>query len=285
MPNELAHPAADNTGVLANTGQIHNYERPSHQRKPDGKSWRDKLKVHSAANLLPLLDAKERLVLGEDIKKNGLKARAALVQQDGEWLLLDGRNRLDAMEEVGIDVEIDDRTFMRLPAGTDPVAYVMSANIHRRHLKPEEKRDLIGKLLKLQPEKSNRQIAATAKAHHQTVAAVRAEKEARGEIRHVETLTDSKGRKQPAVKPKSERKPSTITVFTQDGTAPAQTVPVTVPDAIKTVATHGPKSELPATPLASEPLKKEVISPTTQHCGSAGAGCSAVVLRLHDHEH
>jgi hypothetical protein len=259
MTDELTDLPCHNTSVRPDTGQIQDYERASHQRKPDGKSWRDMLKVHPAANLLPLLDAKERLVLGEDIKNNGLKTRAALIQEDGEWLLLDGRNRLDAMEVVGMDVEIDDRTFMRLPAGTDPVAYVMSANIHRRHLKPEEKRDLIGKLLRLQPEQSNRQIAGTAKAHHETVAAVRAEKEARGEIRHVETRTDSKGRKQPAVKPKPKRKPSTITV-TQDVTTPAQTVPVTVSDAIETVAMQGP--ELPSTPLASEPLKKEIVSPT-----------------------
>jgi hypothetical protein len=35
----------------------------------------------------------------------------------------------------------------------------MSANIHRRHLTIEQKRELIGKLLKAQPKQSNRQIA------------------------------------------------------------------------------------------------------------------------------
>src|SRR5262249_40068638 len=44
--------------------------------------------------------------------------------------------------------------------------------------------------------------AKQAKVDHKTVAAVRREGEARGEIPHVETRTDSKGRKQPTRKPR-----------------------------------------------------------------------------------
>jgi hypothetical protein len=81
---------------------------------------------------------------------------------------------------------------------TDPYAFVVSANITRRHLTAEQKRDLIAKLLKRQPETSDRQIGGMIKADNKTVAAVRAEMEGREEIPHVETRTDSKGRKQPA---------------------------------------------------------------------------------------
>jgi hypothetical protein len=49
--------------------------------------------------------------------------------------------------------------FEPLPADVDAYSYVMSANIHRRHLTIEQKRELIGKLLKAQPKQSNRQIA------------------------------------------------------------------------------------------------------------------------------
>ena len=84
--------------------------------------------------------------------------------------------------------------------GVDPLVFVISKNLHRRHLKEEAKRQLIAELIKATPEKSNRGIAATVKVDHKTVASVRAEKEACGEIPHVETHTDSKGRKQQAHK-------------------------------------------------------------------------------------
>jgi hypothetical protein len=84
----------------------------------------------------------------------------------------------------------------------DPVTFVISKNTHRRHLTPEDKRDLIAKLVTAAPEKSNRQIAEMAKVDHKTVASVRAKKEARGEIPHVEARTDKKGRKQQAHKPR-----------------------------------------------------------------------------------
>jgi len=84
----------------------------------------------------------------------------------------------------------------------DPFAYVISANIRRRHLTADQKRDVIEKLLKATPEKSNRRIAETVKASHNTVQAVRSEMEGRGQIDHVSTRADTKGRKQPASKSK-----------------------------------------------------------------------------------
>jgi hypothetical protein len=82
----------------------------------------------------------------------------------------------------------------------DAYAFVLSANIHRRHLTAEQRRELIAKLLKAQPEKSDRQIGKIINADNKTVAAVREKLEAREEIPHVETRTDSKGRAQPAKK-------------------------------------------------------------------------------------
>ena len=79
---------------------------------------------------------------------------------------------------------------------------MISANIHRRHLTAEQRRDLIAKLIKAQPEKSDRQIGEMIKADHKTVGAVRAEKEATGEISSVEKRIgmDGKARKRPAKK-------------------------------------------------------------------------------------
>jgi hypothetical protein len=199
-------------------------------------AWRDHLAVHPAADLFPLMSERELRDLGEDIKKNGLQS--SIIFYRGE--LLDGRNRLAAMALVGIKFEIErknrgnpfnfDQVKIRAPKfphvehpavpylpvrelvscldslddPEDPYAYALSANIHRRHLTAEQKRDLIGKLLKAQPESSDRAIAKTVTADHKTVAAVRSEMEGRGDIPHVEKRTDSAGRKQPAKKPEPD---------------------------------------------------------------------------------
>jgi hypothetical protein len=179
-------------------------------------SWRDTLPIHPAANLFPLLPADELRTLGEDIIKNGLTLPIALwrAHPKGPAQLLDGRNRLDAIELVtGMTVEVGSPSLMagedfhgfhkvrELDCTVDPYAYVISANIHRRHLTGEQKRDLIAKVLEADPNKSDREIGRMIKADNKTVASVRAEKEAREEIPHVKTRTDSKGRKQPARKP------------------------------------------------------------------------------------
>jgi hypothetical protein len=83
----------------------------------------------------------------------------------------------------------------------DPVEYITSANIHRRHLMAETKRDLIAKLLKEHPERSDRATAELVKVDNKTVAAVRRHEEDVGRIPHVEKRVDTKGRKQPAGKP------------------------------------------------------------------------------------
>jgi hypothetical protein len=82
---------------------------------------------------------------------------------------------------------------------TDPYAYVMSANIHRRHLDPEQKRELIAKLIKATPDKSNRQIAEMVKASPTTVGTVRAEMESTVQIGQLPKRVgkDGKSRAQP----------------------------------------------------------------------------------------
>ena len=67
------------------------------------KSWRDVLPVHPAADMFPLMERDELLALGQDIKKNGLKQWIVTWTEDFDGrnvYLLDGRNRLDAMEAV-----------------------------------------------------------------------------------------------------------------------------------------------------------------------------------------
>jgi hypothetical protein len=199
------------------------------------KSWRDVLPVHPAADLFPMMSPDELRELGEDIRKNQqLQTPIVLIGVDKSPIriegrpvaLLDGRNRLDALELSGhrIDFELvsdDDRRGPRwyalgqqigiavfsvairlvvLSKTADPYAHVLSLNVHRRHLTAEQKREIIAKVLKAKPGQSNLAIAKQVKADDKTVASVRRDLEARSEIPNVDTRRDTKGRKQPAKK-------------------------------------------------------------------------------------
>jgi hypothetical protein len=160
------------------------------------KSWRDVLPVHPAADLFPLLPADELRALGEDIKANGLQSPVVL--DDRRRHLVDGRNRLDAMELAGLETVSGDSSLtvptVTAPSGADPYAYVISANVHRRHLTAEQKRDLIAKLLKARPETSNRRIGEEVKADDKTVGKVRKELEATAEIPQLDKTTGRDGK-------------------------------------------------------------------------------------------
>jgi molybdopterin synthase catalytic subunit len=74
-------------------------------------SWRDVLKIHPACELFPLMSRAELKELGEDIKKNGLVEKIKIIDKTDHndlaanqvLIVVDGRNRLDAMEMVGIE--------------------------------------------------------------------------------------------------------------------------------------------------------------------------------------
>jgi hypothetical protein len=170
------------------------------------------LEFHPLANIFPLLEGEAFEELVADIKANGLREKIDLYQGK----IVDGRYRYRALQRLGIDPSADPSRYFRKALYVHSVggearpheqsnddrvrAYIISKNIHRRHLTAEQRRELIAKLVKAQPEKSNRQIAKQVKVDHKTVAAVRKEQVSRGEIPHVEARTDSKGRKQPAKK-------------------------------------------------------------------------------------
>ena len=164
------------------------------------KSWRDELPIHPAADLLPMMSEPELLELGQDILKRCLLEGVALF--DGQ--LLDGRNRLDAMEKANVRLVVDGQLDRNIPhrnvRGCDPVAYVLSKNIHRRHLTNEQRLELISKLVTATPEKSDRQIAEQAQASPTTVGKIRKKLETTGRVSTVDTRTDKGGRKQQAHK-------------------------------------------------------------------------------------
>jgi hypothetical protein len=216
--------------------------------------WRAHLKVHPAADLLPMMSEAEIQELAENVRQNGPQQRIVLWRQRGadgkviDWLI-DGRSRLDALAKLGLvgpkhpkgrhetphhyarrppltitwpECEEDDQApffpsseegWFQFHEGlkTDADVYecVLALNVQRRHLNAEQKRDLIVKLLKLQPERSNRWLAAQLKVDHKTLGVVRRDLEATGEIPHFERTVGADGKTRsakvdkPAVEPVS----------------------------------------------------------------------------------
>jgi hypothetical protein len=214
--------------------------------------WRDVVKIHPAADLFPLLGKSELQELADDIKANGLHERVKVIYRprqpdDGteEQILIDGRNRLDAMELAGLPIFEDDNPDEGLrpdkllfgvaetvdeydykndrDGEIDPVAYVIGVNIRRRHLNVEQRQHLLIELIARAPEKSDRQIGKEIGVDGKTVAVARAKGEDVGRIPHVEKRVDTKGRKQPTSKAKSTTKPKPgPKVITAPPTVPAQ---------------------------------------------------------------
>ncbi len=82
------------------------------------------LKTHSLAEAFPMADSDAYTALVADIKEHGLREPITLF--DGK--VLDGRNRLKACIEAGIEPKTKEFE------GDDPEDFVHSANINRRHL-------------------------------------------------------------------------------------------------------------------------------------------------------
>lgn len=84
----------------------------------------DELEYHPLCTLFPRITGDEKAALVADIKANGL--REPIVLLDG--MVLDGGNRYAACLEAGVEPHFVGFT------GGDAVAFVLSANLHRRHL-------------------------------------------------------------------------------------------------------------------------------------------------------
>src|SRR5579862_6696264 len=93
------------------------------------------LPVHPFAQKFPSLPDDELKELADDICANGL--REPVVTWSGQ--IIDGRNRLAACKLADVPPEV--RQFEGTEA--EAIGYIVSANLHRRHLTPRERADLV----------------------------------------------------------------------------------------------------------------------------------------------
>lgn len=114
-----------------------------------------KYEFHPAAELFPTMSDEELQGLIADIQANGQHEPATL--WNGK--LIDGRNRAKACETIGIELQC-----CELDSDTDPIKWVLSYNLHRRHLTPSQKAMVAVKLKELlEPEAKQRQDNSKAK--------------------------------------------------------------------------------------------------------------------------
>jgi ParB-like chromosome segregation protein Spo0J len=105
--------------------------------------------VHPAAEIFPMMDDQSYAELREDIRKNGQQKWLVLWQGK----LIDGRNRLKACLELGIEPQDSE-----IPDEADPFDYVLSANLHRRHLTDSQRALVAAKLAKLKAGRPSKEI-------------------------------------------------------------------------------------------------------------------------------
>jgi ParB-like chromosome segregation protein Spo0J len=120
---------------------------------------------HPVAGLFPLLEGAEFLALVEDIRQNGVREPITLT----EGKILDGRNRYRACKVLDIDPPTREWS-----GPGSALAYVVSANVHRRHLTAMQRAFLAVELLpKLEREARSRQATSRGGARPQLSAKIR----------------------------------------------------------------------------------------------------------------
>lgn len=97
------------------------------------------IEFHNVANIFPMMTQQEMESLKEDISKNGL--REPIYLHDGK--IIDGRNRFIACLEIGI------KPIFRNYEGPENelIDFVISLNLHRRHLNTSQKACLAVEIL------------------------------------------------------------------------------------------------------------------------------------------
>ena len=128
------------------------------------------MEFHPIANIFPMMSDEELSELAESIESNGL--RVPILLHEGK--ILDGRNRYQACESSGVKPEYTEFE------GNDPLGYVLSLNLHRRHLTASQRAALAAEIANMTQgdgtHKSNLKQGRSAKISEATSQAEAAEK-------------------------------------------------------------------------------------------------------------
>ena len=198
------------------------------------------LQIHPLALKFPDMSDADFQDLKDDIKANGQR-EPIIIYED---MILDGRHRYRALCELGT-VIIREREF-DIDKDGDPWTFVMSLNMHRRHLNTEQRKAIVAALLEQDPSQSDASAAATAKVDAKTATKVRA------------TLGLPKAKDVKAAKVKAAKaanpKASTKQIAKEAGVDPETAA-----------AALEEKREIPGDPNVAKPEPKAKQSPAARH--------------------
>jgi len=107
------------------------------------------MEIHELATIFPMLGEEELAELCADIEKNGLAEPVTVY----EGKILDGRNRATACQRLGIEPDTIEYE------GGDPVTFVLSKNVFRRHLTESQRAMAAEKLANMQRGNQMRKFA------------------------------------------------------------------------------------------------------------------------------
>lgn len=102
---------------------------------------KEDLKDHPLATLFPEMEAEEYGKFLKDIRENTQNEPVVLLEEDGVKYVLDGRHRAKAARETGIPLKA------KMFDGKSPLDFVVSSNVHRRHMTPSQRAMVAAKIL------------------------------------------------------------------------------------------------------------------------------------------
>lgn len=109
---------------------------------------------HEYARLFPMLSDEEVQELADDIAKNGLRIPIVI---DADDKILDGRNRAAACAIAGVEPVYEPF----IGSDENKLAFVLSCNIHRRHLTTSQRASVAAKLMPIYEEQAAKRQKAT----------------------------------------------------------------------------------------------------------------------------
>lgn len=160
------------------------------------------MNFHPIAAIFPLMEGEELRRLVADVKANGLLEPIWMFEN----AILDGRNRWLACKDAEIEPRFKDYK------GSDPVTFVVSMNIERRHLTPSQRAAIGVLLLPERPQGGDRRSEEFQKA--KLPLEIKQERDAAAAIVHVSPryVSDAKAIKEEAPDLFDEMKAGLVTI-------------------------------------------------------------------------